>query len=415
MRWPPRASRCTARRTSSRPTRAGVGVGRRLRTGRVGIELARRGFEVVGVDVDASMLATARRTPGVDLGPVRPDGVGPGPDVHPGLLAGNVPLFTPPGTQPALVARGAAHVAPNGHLVAGFSLTGATGSTGGTATAPPRGWSSSTASPPGPGTRSREATTPSPSTRLAQPGVRVRCRLGHRHLHPGRHLVRQVLRADVVPDVVEATPPSPAEPEGLSGQCGGGCRRDGRRPRRARVGLGDQVDLRQCSTCRCTGALDEAVAPDGTVAVHGFRGQGTRPFQRRPPSNRRGPAASPPGPAEIGQVLDVGGRRFDRHRGLRSVAFPQSFSIGRARAADEADHPSGRRIWPGRAPSPTSSPSRTIGRPLTMVACTPSGRRVAALAVGEVVHDPPSRPGRWCRGRRPTGRRRSRGGPCPDR
>jgi hypothetical protein len=38
------------------------------------------------------------------------------------LLAGNVPLFTPPGTQPALVARCAAHVAAGGHLVAGFSL-----------------------------------------------------------------------------------------------------------------------------------------------------------------------------------------------------------------------------------------------------------------------------------------------------
>jgi SAM-dependent methyltransferase len=92
-------------------------------TGRVGIELARRGVDVVGVDADASMLATARANgPGIewyehdlatlDLGRVF--------DVV--LLAGNVPLFTAPGTQPALVAGCTRHVAPQGVLVAGFQL-----------------------------------------------------------------------------------------------------------------------------------------------------------------------------------------------------------------------------------------------------------------------------------------------------
>jgi SAM-dependent methyltransferase len=92
-------------------------------TGRVAIELARRGVPVVGVDNDASMLATARsRGPGVtwiradvtklDLGQVF--------DVV--VMAGNVPLFTPPGTQGALVAGGARHVAPGGALVVGFQL-----------------------------------------------------------------------------------------------------------------------------------------------------------------------------------------------------------------------------------------------------------------------------------------------------
>ncbi|HEY5700015.1 MAG TPA: class I SAM-dependent methyltransferase [Acidimicrobiales bacterium] len=92
-------------------------------TGRVGIELARRGIEVVGVDVDASMLATARRT-APELTWVQSDltVLDLGRTFALVLLAGNVPLFTPLGTQPALVARGAAHVAPNGHLVAGFSL-----------------------------------------------------------------------------------------------------------------------------------------------------------------------------------------------------------------------------------------------------------------------------------------------------
>jgi SAM-dependent methyltransferase len=92
-------------------------------TGRVGIELARRGIEVVGADVDASMLATARRT-APDLTWVEVDltELALGRTFALVLLAGNVPLFTPPGTQPALVARCAAHVAAGGRLVAGFSL-----------------------------------------------------------------------------------------------------------------------------------------------------------------------------------------------------------------------------------------------------------------------------------------------------
>ena len=92
-------------------------------TGRVAMELARHGIDVVGVDVDASMLATARRrAPALswiehdlatlDLGRVF--------DVV--VLAGNVPLFTPPGTHAALAAGVARHVGPGGVLIAGFSL-----------------------------------------------------------------------------------------------------------------------------------------------------------------------------------------------------------------------------------------------------------------------------------------------------
>lgn len=92
-------------------------------TGRVAIELARHGIEVAGVDLDASMLASARQLApdipwhhsdlaGLDLG-VAFDVV---------VMAGNVPLFTEPGTEPDLVAGVAAHVRPGGRLVAGFSL-----------------------------------------------------------------------------------------------------------------------------------------------------------------------------------------------------------------------------------------------------------------------------------------------------
>ncbi|HTH07735.1 MAG TPA: class I SAM-dependent methyltransferase, partial [Ilumatobacteraceae bacterium] len=92
-------------------------------TGRVARELARRGVAVVGVDTDASMVATARRLSpeldwrvddlcAFDLGRTFPVVV----------MAGNVPLFTPPGTQRALVAGCVRHVEPGGILVAGFSL-----------------------------------------------------------------------------------------------------------------------------------------------------------------------------------------------------------------------------------------------------------------------------------------------------
>ena len=92
-------------------------------TGRVAIELARHGIEVVGTDIDDSMLATAQRL-APDIEWVRSDlcelELGRTFDLV--VMAGNVPLFTPPGTEAALVAGVARHVAPGGRLVSGFSL-----------------------------------------------------------------------------------------------------------------------------------------------------------------------------------------------------------------------------------------------------------------------------------------------------
>lgn len=92
-------------------------------TGRVAAELARRGVAVVGVDVDPSMIEAARRR-APELEWIEADlcqlDLGRRFDVV--VLAGNVPLFTPPGTQAALVAACAGHVAPGGAMVAGFSL-----------------------------------------------------------------------------------------------------------------------------------------------------------------------------------------------------------------------------------------------------------------------------------------------------
>lgn len=92
-------------------------------TGRVAIELARRGVDVVGADVDASMLATARRrAPEIEWVEADLSALDLGRTFEVVVLAGNVPLFTPPGTQPALVGGCSRHVAPGGALIAGFQL-----------------------------------------------------------------------------------------------------------------------------------------------------------------------------------------------------------------------------------------------------------------------------------------------------
>jgi SAM-dependent methyltransferase len=92
-------------------------------TGRVAIELARRGLDVAGVDLDHSMLEVARaKAP--DLPWVQGDlaevDLGRTYDVV--VLAGNVMIFLAPGTEAAVVANLARHLVPGGSLVAGFSL-----------------------------------------------------------------------------------------------------------------------------------------------------------------------------------------------------------------------------------------------------------------------------------------------------
>ena len=92
-------------------------------TGRVARELARRGVAVVGVDADASMVATARRlSPELDWRIEDLCAFDLGRTFAVVVMAGNVPLFTPPGTQAALVAGCARHLEPGGRLIAGFSL-----------------------------------------------------------------------------------------------------------------------------------------------------------------------------------------------------------------------------------------------------------------------------------------------------
>ena len=100
-------------------------------TGRVAIELARRGHDVVGVDLDPAMLAIAhRKAPYLlwyqgDLATI--EVTVPGPSATRCLfdaivMAGNVMIFLAPGTEAAVVANMARHLAHNGALAAGFQL-----------------------------------------------------------------------------------------------------------------------------------------------------------------------------------------------------------------------------------------------------------------------------------------------------
>jgi SAM-dependent methyltransferase len=96
-------------------------------TGRVAIRLAAQGFDVVGLDVDDSMLAVAREQdpalPWVlgDLSDL-PPGLLAGPPYDLVLLAGNVVPLLAPGTLRGTVAALAGLLADGGLLVAGFGL-----------------------------------------------------------------------------------------------------------------------------------------------------------------------------------------------------------------------------------------------------------------------------------------------------
>lgn len=89
-------------------------------TGRVAVELARRGYDVAGVDNDGSMLEVARRSDAVrwydaDLAALdlaeRFDLV---------VAAGNVVVFLAEGTEQEVLRRLAAHLVPGGLLVSGW-------------------------------------------------------------------------------------------------------------------------------------------------------------------------------------------------------------------------------------------------------------------------------------------------------
>jgi SAM-dependent methyltransferase len=92
-------------------------------TGRVGVELARRGVEVVGVDADPEMIRAARaKAPGLAWVVADLAGLDLARRFDVVLLAGNVVPYIAPESRAAAVAACARHLVPGGRLVAGFAL-----------------------------------------------------------------------------------------------------------------------------------------------------------------------------------------------------------------------------------------------------------------------------------------------------
>ncbi|MBX9420863.1 bifunctional 2-polyprenyl-6-hydroxyphenol methylase/3-demethylubiquinol 3-O-methyltransferase UbiG [Streptomyces lateritius] len=118
------ATFCTALlKPAARVLDAGCG------TGRIAIRLAELGHHCTGVDVDASMLAVARRVAPTqewlfgDLARLDTLGLDQGFDMA--LAAGNVIPLLVPGTEPTVVRQLAAVLRPGGLLVTGMGLDAA--------------------------------------------------------------------------------------------------------------------------------------------------------------------------------------------------------------------------------------------------------------------------------------------------
>ena len=92
-------------------------------TGRVAIELANRGIEVVGTDLDDHMLGVAaEKAPHIEWVAADLADLELSRTFDVVVMAGNIVLFVTPGTEAAVVAGAARHVGSGGALVAGFSL-----------------------------------------------------------------------------------------------------------------------------------------------------------------------------------------------------------------------------------------------------------------------------------------------------
>ena len=92
-------------------------------TGRVAIELARRGVVTNGVDRDEPMIAAARnKAPELDFAVCDLAAFSANQQVDVVVMAGNVIIFVDPGTEGAVITNLANAVLPGGHLISGFQL-----------------------------------------------------------------------------------------------------------------------------------------------------------------------------------------------------------------------------------------------------------------------------------------------------
>jgi 2-polyprenyl-3-methyl-5-hydroxy-6-metoxy-1,4-benzoquinol methylase len=91
--------------------------------GRVAIELARRGIDVVGADLDDDLLVFARRSePSIEWVHANLATMQLGRRFTMVAMPGNVMIFCRPSDRSAIVGSAAAHLEPGGLLVAGFEV-----------------------------------------------------------------------------------------------------------------------------------------------------------------------------------------------------------------------------------------------------------------------------------------------------
>lgn len=92
-------------------------------TGRVAIELARRGIDVVGTDLDDDLLDRARhKAPELTWVTSNLATLALGRTFDVVVLAGNIPIFIEPTDRAAAIERTGAHVGLGGRMIAGFQL-----------------------------------------------------------------------------------------------------------------------------------------------------------------------------------------------------------------------------------------------------------------------------------------------------
>ena len=91
-------------------------------TGRLAIELVNRGHSAVGVDLDPDMIERAMaKAPHIGWRVADLASFELGESFDLAIMAGNIPLFCAPGSQPRIIAAVAAHLNEGGLLVCGWS------------------------------------------------------------------------------------------------------------------------------------------------------------------------------------------------------------------------------------------------------------------------------------------------------
>jgi 2-polyprenyl-3-methyl-5-hydroxy-6-metoxy-1,4-benzoquinol methylase len=92
-------------------------------TGRLAIEMVKRGHHAVGVDLDPDMIElAATKAPHVNWHVADLSKLSLGDKFDVIVMAGNIPLFCAPSSQAAIIKSLADHVDHDGYLISGFSL-----------------------------------------------------------------------------------------------------------------------------------------------------------------------------------------------------------------------------------------------------------------------------------------------------